>query len=59
MSDTIKKQIRLNAPIARVWRALTDPNEFGQWFRVKFDTPFIPGQAATGFITWPGYEHLR
>ncbi len=59
MSDTIKKQIHLNAPIARVWRALTTPSEFGQWFRVKFDTPFVPGQPATGFITWPGYEHLR
>jgi uncharacterized protein YndB with AHSA1/START domain len=35
------------------------PAEFGQWFRVKFDTPFIPGQPAIGFITWPGYEHLR
>ena len=59
MSDSIRKQIHLNAPVSQVWRALTNPDEFGQWFRVKFETPFIPGQPATGFITWPGYEHLR
>jgi uncharacterized protein YndB with AHSA1/START domain len=59
MHDRIEKQIELNAPVARVWRALTDYREFGTWFRVKLDAPFVPGQLAQGFITWPGYEHLR
>jgi uncharacterized protein YndB with AHSA1/START domain len=58
-ADRIEKQIELKAPIARVWRALTDYEEFGQWFRVKLDSPFIPGQVSTGYITWPGYEHLK
>jgi uncharacterized protein YndB with AHSA1/START domain len=58
-TNRIEKQIELNAPIARVWQALTDHNEFGQWFRVKLEAPFVPGQPATGYITWPGYEHLK
>ncbi len=35
--DRIEKQIHINAPIPRVWRALTDHHEFVQWFRVKID----------------------
>ena len=30
MQDSIEKSIELKAPIARVWRALTDHTEFGQ-----------------------------
>jgi len=61
MSDTdrIEKQIVLRAPRARVWEALTDARQFGEWFRVKLDGPFAAGQAVTGHITYPGYEHLR
>jgi len=42
-----------------VWRALTDYREFGEWFRVKLDGPFVPGEVSAGHITWPGYEHLK
>src|SRR5215831_6568564 len=59
MSDRIEKVIDLNAPVARVWRALTDHQEFGEWFRVKLDGPFVPGQVSRGHITYPGYEHLK
>lgn len=58
-SDRIEKRIELKAPISRVWRALTDYQEFGEWFRVKIDGPFAPGQITHGQITYPGYEHLR
>jgi uncharacterized protein YndB with AHSA1/START domain len=57
MADRIVKTVDLNAPVARVWRALADHNEFGQWFRVKLDGPFEPGKVSTGRITYPGYEH--
>ncbi len=57
-TDCIEKQILLRAPKARVWRALTDAGEFGAWFRVQLDGPFVPGQRTTGHITYPGYEHL-
>jgi uncharacterized protein YndB with AHSA1/START domain len=57
--DRIEKRIQLNAPISRVWRALPDHREFGLWFRVKLDGPFAPGQVSRGWITYPGYEHLK
>ena len=53
----IEKKIELRAPVSRVWRALTDYREFGEWFRVKLDGPFVAGQATRGQITFPGYEH--
>jgi uncharacterized protein YndB with AHSA1/START domain len=57
-NDRIEKQIELKTPVSRVWRALTDYEEFGEWFGVKFEGPFVVGQAARGRITYPGYEHL-
>jgi uncharacterized protein YndB with AHSA1/START domain len=59
MQNRIEKRIELKAPVARVWRALTDFNEFGEWFRVKLDGPFVEGQVARGMITHPGYEHVK
>jgi len=59
MNDRIEKQIELKAPLSRVWRALTDYREFGQWFRVKLDGPFVQGQVSQGNITYPGYEHVK
>lgn len=58
MEDHIEKHIELKAPVARVWRALTDHREFGTWFRVALEGPFVPGQEVRGHITYPGYEHL-
>ena len=43
-TDRIEKSIVLRATRARVWRALTDPTEFGDWFGMRFDDPFVPGQ---------------
>jgi uncharacterized protein YndB with AHSA1/START domain len=58
MSNRIEKRIELNAPVSRVWRALTNHEQFGQWFRVSLDSPFIPVKPTRGHITYPGYEHL-
>ncbi|HEV3180448.1 MAG TPA: SRPBCC family protein [Steroidobacteraceae bacterium] len=59
MENRIEKRIELKAPLSRVWRALTDYREFGEWFGVKIEGPFLPGQPAQGQITYPGYEHVR
>ncbi|MCW4116214.1 SRPBCC family protein [Aurantimonas sp. MSK8Z-1] len=56
--NAIRKEIDLAAPIDRVWRAVTDHEEFGSWFRVRLDGPFRVGETATGAMTYPGYEHL-
>lgn len=58
MSDRIEKSVELHASIERVWRALTDSAEFGEWFRVKLEDPFVPGQVSRGHITYPGFEHV-
>jgi uncharacterized protein YndB with AHSA1/START domain len=58
MNDRIEKRIELKAPVSRVWQALTDYREFGEWFRVKLENPFVPGQASRGQITHSGYEHV-
>lgn len=58
MQNAIVKRIELKAPVSRVWRALTDYRQFGEWFRVQLDGPFVPGQVSRGRITYPGYEHI-
>lgn len=55
-SDRIEKQILLRSPRSRVWLALTDARQFGEWFRVRLDGQFAPGRRITGKMTYPGYE---
>ena len=50
-TDRIEKKILLRATRERVWRALSDSSEFGTWFGVKFDGPFVPGATLKGAIT--------
>jgi uncharacterized protein YndB with AHSA1/START domain len=57
-SDKIEKKIELKAPVTRVWSALTDHKQFGEWFRVNIEEPFVVGQEAQGKILHPGYEHV-
>ena len=59
MEDRIEKRIEIAAPASRVWQALTDSRQFGEWFLVKMDGPFVAGEPVAGQITYPGYEHLR
>jgi uncharacterized protein YndB with AHSA1/START domain len=57
-TDRIEKEILLRAPRSRVWRALTNSGEFGEWFGAKMDGQFAPGARVTGRITIKGYEHV-
>ena len=58
-SDSIEEQVLLSHPRSRVWRALTDPKEFGAWFGVNLAGETIaPGAHVLGRITSPGYEHV-
>jgi uncharacterized protein YndB with AHSA1/START domain len=59
MTDRIEKTIELKAPLSRVWRALTDHHQFGAWFRVRLEGPFVPGQVSRGQLTYPGYEDSK
>jgi uncharacterized protein YndB with AHSA1/START domain len=57
-TDRIQKVVVLRAPRSRVWRALTDPGQFGEWFGAWLEGRFVPGQTMRGPITSPGYTHL-
>src|SRR5580704_18878838 len=58
-SDTIEKRTFLRASRAKVWRAISDAEQFGAWFGVKFEGPFVVGEWLNGSITEPkGYERL-
>ena len=57
-TDRIEKRVTLKAPRARVWKALVDSTEFGRWFGVNIDGPFVPGATARGKITIPKYDHI-
>ena len=49
-TDRIEKTILLRAPLKRVWRALSDSTEFGNWFGMRFNAPFAPGATITAVI---------
>lgn len=44
-TDRIEKSVVLRAPLDRVWRAISDAEQFGRWFGVRFDGPFVEGAA--------------
>jgi uncharacterized protein YndB with AHSA1/START domain len=58
-SDRIEREILLKAPLARVWRALSNAEDFGDWFGVALKgKTFATGSHVQGQITYPGYEHI-
>ena len=58
-TDRIERRVVIDAPCERVWRALSDAEEFGAWFGANLQGhAFAPGQRARGPITVPGYEHV-
>lgn len=57
--NRIEKHVDLKAPPSRVWKALTDHKEFGQWFGVKLEEPFVVGKTVAGKLTYPGFEHMQ
>jgi uncharacterized protein YndB with AHSA1/START domain len=58
-TDRIERTIQINAPRSRVWRALSNAEEYGDWFgaNLKGQT-FEPGRRVQGPITIAGYEHI-
>ena len=47
-TDRIEKTVILKAPRSRVWRALSDARQFGEWFQVELDGQFTPGVTIRG-----------
>ena len=57
-TDRIEKQVILEAPRSRVWRALTDVEQFNSWFGVSLTARFEPGAEVSGKINIKGFEHV-
>ena len=57
-TDRIEKKVQVQAPRSRVWRAIADSREFGEWFRVKLEGAFAEGKTIRGNMLIPGYEHM-
>lgn len=58
-TDRIERSVVINASRERVWRALSNAEEFGAWFGVKLaGQTFAPGRQTRGPLTVEGYEHL-
>lgn len=49
--DRIEKQVLLRAPRAKVWRAISDSAEFGLWFGMKVEGPFVAGKTVRAVIS--------
>lgn len=46
----IEKKVLLKASQSRVWRAIADSQQFGAWFGMKVDGPFVAGKPVKGAI---------
>ena len=57
-TDRIQKVTTLRASRSKVWRAITDSAQFGEWFGTKLDQPFTAGRRIRGPFTIPGHTHL-
>ena len=58
-TNEIRKHLHIKAPPSRVWLAIIDADQFGAWFHVKLETPFVVGRPTSGQITYAGWEHVR
>ena len=54
--NSIEKQITIKAPVAKVWKALTNAKQFGQWFKVDLQSDFVAGKTTKGKNTSKGFE---
>src|SRR4051794_27940802 len=57
-TDRIERQLTLDVPRSRVWRALTDVAQFNAWFGVSLTAPFAPGSEISGKLNIRNLEHV-
>lgn len=53
---SVSRSIRINAPVEKVWRAVTEPAQISRWF----GTADFNGRAAgaSGTLTWPDRDPI-
>ena len=53
---SVRRSIRINAPVEKVWRAVTEPAQISQWFgKASFEGT---GAGALGPLTWPDRDPI-
>ena len=58
-TDRIERSIVIAAPRSRVWRLISNAEEFGRWFGADLGgQSFTVGQRTQGPITIPGFTHI-
>lgn len=55
-TDRIEKTLELRAPRSRVWQAITNVEEFNNWFQVGLSGSFAPGARLRGSFRIEGHE---
>ncbi|MEO9256656.1 MAG: SRPBCC family protein [Tepidiformaceae bacterium] len=60
MTDAIEKEVNIRAPRSRVWRAIAERSDFGEWFGVDFagSGEFRPGETVSGNLSAEDWKHL-
>ena len=58
-TDRIEKHFEVRAPRSKVWRAISDSQQFSSWFGITLAGPFVEGQTTGGKVTTKGYEHMK
>lgn len=58
-TDRIERSTLIAAPRSRVWRAISNAEEFGRWFGADLGGQvFAPGRRTQGPISIKGFEHV-
>ena len=55
-SAAIVKETTVNAPVEKVWKAITEPTEMKKWY---FDVPDFKAQVGHKFQFWGGDENTK
>jgi uncharacterized protein YndB with AHSA1/START domain len=55
----IDRSVEINAPVERVWRALTDAAEISRWFDVAIEGEYAQGRDVWMTSTHPDYAGMR
>lgn len=56
VENVIEREIELKASLDKVWNALTNADQFAQWFNVKLESGFIAGETTYGMNALKGFE---
>ena len=61
--EKIEKKVTINAPVSKVWKALTEKDELKEWMMMPTDFEAVAGKEFTfkakGNENWDGYIYCK